>query len=238
MQGNANDNFWTGAPQQGQPQQPNQPAQVPGYQPQQPAQQPGGAPFGTGYGQPMQGQPQPQPAPNIGGAVAAFQQQGAPANLDALGDLVGGAEPTKQGVYLVEGMYPLLQINACKIQVSRKSGGQLFIAELLILESQVPSHPKGLEVSWTANLTHHQPAAGNVRQFIATASNSPVDAIGKDHFSAAVGPNNPLSGRLIGCQCTNITTQKGNPFTKHIWTAVPEDLQRQAMDIRRQVLGR
>lgn len=181
-------------------------------------------------------QPQPQPGAAMRGAPAANPYGSA--NVDALAAMVGGATPTKRGIKLTDGMYPLLQIQACRIQQSQQvQGAQYFILEAQILESQVPERGRGLEVCWTANLTQHAPAAGNVRDMIAKALNKQVEEIDEAVFRDVIGPRNLLAGRLIGCTVQTITTRGGRPFPVHTFASIAEQHQQNAMQIRQQLLG-
>lgn len=187
--------------------------------------------------QPAPQHPVPQAVTQHAAAVAGQPAQQAPANLDHLANLIGGAVPSKQGVYFTEGSYPLLYVDAIRMVKSQKSGADLYTVEFTILQSQVPERPAGMQCTWQANLTHHQPAPGNVRDFLAKLQNKDLEQVGAEDFARSVSPQNPFAGRLIGLQTQDIKTQRGNAFTKHIYFAVAETYQTESAKIRSQILG-
>ncbi len=72
-------------------------------------------------------------------------------------------------VYITEGNYVLSLIRTKQV-VKREGNDDLFISEWKVLDSDNPAHKVGSELSWTANLSRHEAALGNVKDMLAAAS--------------------------------------------------------------------
>jgi hypothetical protein len=148
---------------------------------------------------------------------------------------VANAEVGEKTAYFEPGVYPFLYLDVIKMVTSRK-GDQLFIAEFDIVDSDVPSRPKGSRAAWIANF-RHEPTPGNVRGFMAALNNVGVEEITADALRFACSDKNPCHGNLIRLEAVLLTTDKdGNarakPFTRHDWRPVPKELQGQAEELR------
>jgi hypothetical protein len=146
-------------------------------------------------------------------------------------EMIGNAKATEGGVYPVAGVYPVLYLDACKMVESRK-GDKLFCAEFDIVESNVEERPAGSRMSWMANLTKHDAAPGNVRAFLAAAVGIPVENVDAEGSRQAVGPANPLHGRLMRLDASDTKTRAGGDFTLCRFSALPDELQSQAEKLR------
>lgn len=123
------------------------------------------------------------------------------------------------GNYFEEGIYRV-RLLRCFLKDSSASPGTVhFIAECEVLESTNDKIKVGQVRSWSPSFAK-QPTMGNVRQFIAVATDSDLDEVDEDAADAVVSKDNPLAGIELKLRCTQITTKSGNPFTKHIWEAV------------------
>lgn len=146
-------------------------------------------------------------------------------------DIIGTAATSESGVYPEPGVYPILRIDVAKVIESRK-GDKLFCAEMEILDSQVAERPAGTTMSWMANLTKHDAAAGNVRKFLASAAGITVEQVDPEGSRAAVSPQNPLHGRLVRLEAVATKTRAGGDFTLCKFSALPEELQARSTELR------
>jgi hypothetical protein len=150
------------------------------------------------------------------------QNQQAPQG-NSVFDQVAGASPTEGGIYPKPGIYPLVFIDAVKMIRTRK-GEDMFVAELCILNSEVAERPAGSRMSWCANFKHDA-AASNVKLFLAAAMGMPVDSVDAAGMQFACSDQNPLYGRLLRIEASNIETRSGNPFTVCKWHAIADEHQ-------------
>ncbi len=148
-------------------------------------------------------------------------------------DEIGDAKSSGGGNYILEGMYPLVYINAVKTIKSQENNADLFIAELDIIESKVEGRDSGGTMSWVVNFAH-QPALGNIKAFIAAAMNRKEEEITAKIADAVVTSDNPLHGQLLRCEATEIMTKKNKqPFTKCMWAAVDGEKQAMAEELHK-----
>ena len=138
-------------------------------------------------------------------------------------DRIGKAEVSRQGVYPLPGVYPVLYVDAVKLIKSR-NGEDLFIAEFFILESSTPERPAGSRMTWMTNL-RHDAAPGNARAFIAGAMGCAVEEVTSEAASLSCSATNPCHGRLVRLEASLNT--KGT-FTLCNWISLPEENQAQA----------
>jgi hypothetical protein len=150
-------------------------------------------------------------------------------------DGVGDAKVTKRGSYMKPGKY-LVKILAVK-EVKGQRGGEFFIVEMKVLESNNPEISVGSEKAWVVKMDNLM-ALPNIKGFVSAASGvDPLVDNAKDlveafwtkihpageHMSFSrivsemVVQANALEGVDMGLECVNTTTQEGNPFTVHNW---------------------
>jgi hypothetical protein len=159
--------------------------------------------------------------------------QAAPASRDPFSK-IGDADGSNQGIYPEPGLYPCLYVDVLKVIQSRK-GDDLFIAEFDILQSDVNIRPPGTRMSWMANLTRHEAAPGNVKTFLATLMDVPLEEVDAESSKYACSPDNPCHGRLIRLEASIIKTkEKKTDFTLCKWFTLPNDVQAQAEELRKQ----
>ena len=140
---------------------------------------------------------------------------------------------SNSGNFILEGTYPLVFLNVVKTIKSQEDNSDLFIAELDIIESKVEGRESGNTMSWIVNFAH-QPALGNIKQFIAAAMNRKEEEITSKIADAVVTSDNPLHGQLVRCEATEITTKKNKkPFTKCKWIAVDPEKQAVAEELHK-----
>lgn len=149
-------------------------------------------------------------------------------------DQIGGAEPSQRSVYPLPGVYPALYCEQLKLIQSKNTGDTMFIAEFLVLESQVAERPSGTSMTWISNL-RHQSAAGNVREFLAVLTNSTIEEIDAESARFVTSDKNPLRGRLVRLEASTTKTKKGGDFTVCKWVSIPDKFQEKAEDLRREV---
>jgi len=140
------------------------------------------------------------------------------------------SDPSQGGIYPEAGLYPCLYVQALKMIRSRK-GEDLFIAEFDIIESMVQLRPKGTKMSWAVNF-RHDASPGNVKSFLAALMGVDPGAVDAEGSRHAVSENNPCRGRLIRLEAVQVKTKAGNDFTRCNWTALPDEIQQQAEQLR------
>jgi len=163
-----------------------------------------------------------QPDPRVD-----YDSPGAPA-ADPL-QRVADSEYNEGGVFVLPGVY-FCCVDVCKTVTSRK-GDFLWIVQLEILESSVDARPVGTRMDWIANFKH-DPAPGNVKGFIAASMGCLSEEVTYEATKLVASSQNPLHGRLIRVEATQIQTKSGNDFTKVIFASVPDEVQNTAKDLR------
>lgn len=146
-------------------------------------------------------------------------------------DVIGKGQPSNRSNYIEAGVYPVLYCEQLKLVTSKTSPDRFFIAEFTILESKVSSHPSGITMAWVCNL-RHQSSGGNVREFIATLANDSIEQVDAEVARYATSEKNPMRGRLIRLEATQVKTKKGGDFTRCKWVPISEDVQKQAEEFR------
>ena len=129
------------------------------------------------------------------------------------------AQVSSGGVYFVPGLYPVVEVDACKMIFTRKNE-ELFVAECKIIESEVPERGPGTHASFTANITRHDAALGNIKGFMVAGFNCSADEITDDVAEEVVSARQPLAGVRLRLEAVNVGTRAGGDFTKHIWSQV------------------
>ena len=136
--------------------------------------------------------------------------------------MLGGikeAQATEGGNYIQPGLF-VLSVDVLKGITSRK-GDEMFVSEFGVIESTNEKQPPGSHVSWLANL-RHDAALGNIKSCLMAITG--LDEIDDDDAEEAIDEEkNPLHGKFVKCEATEITTKAGNPFTKCRWERVTEE---------------
>jgi hypothetical protein len=145
-------------------------------------------------------------------------------------DSIGNAEVSEGGVYPIEGVYPILYVDCMKIIRTRK-GEDMFVAEFDILASDVEKRKKGSRMSWVANFKHDS-APGNIRAFMAAVNGVNVDEVDSKSAQIMCSDKNPCHGKLVRLEATNTLTKKGTNFTKCIFSAIGDEMQKDADKLR------
>jgi hypothetical protein len=149
-----------------------------------------------------------------------------PVKTKSVAELIADAKESYQSCYVEPGLYPLLYIEALKFVVSRKND-TIFIAEFLILSSEVGSRPAGSRMSWACNL-RHDASPGNIKGFLAAVLGTTAEGITEDLVEKCISSENPCEGRLVFAQARQVPKKDGSPFTVVRWAAVDEDTQADA----------
>ena len=145
--------------------------------------------------------------------------------------LFGGIEDkdaTMSPIYFLPGAY-IVEVIKCFVMTSRKKD-DLFIVELLIVESDNEERKPETKASWCVNFKQDA-ALGNIKGFVAACNGiKPVD---KDKVNAEITEDlceyavdekdNPLAGVRLKLVCYNKETVKEKKdFTVHIWDPIEE----------------
>jgi len=127
-------------------------------------------------------------------------------------DDIGKAQYFEGGKYIGPGAYKakILKVK----QDKTRNGRPFFVTELEVLETSDPKEfPVGTSFSWMVMLDQDA-ALGNIRHFLAVASDAPINEIGKADAEEAISEANPLAGVIVRISATNIKTKQGKDFTK------------------------
>jgi hypothetical protein len=147
-------------------------------------------------------------------------------------DRVANSEGRFGGVYPLPGVYPALYVDVLKMIRSRK-GEDVFIAEFDILDSEVPNRLKGTRMSWAVNF-RHDASPGNVKAFLAAVMAVPQTEVDGKGAQYACSDKNPCHGRLVRLEAVQTKTKTGNDFTLTNWRPLPDEIQAQAAELRKQ----
>lgn len=119
---------------------------------------------------------------------------------------LGSADTSFRAPFLLEGSY-ILQILMCKADVSR-DGVPYFLSEFDILKSNNAERPAGTQAAWFVSIKKDSPALGNIRQFIAAASDVEVEEVDDAAGELVVSTGQPLRGNLVIATASTIVTKK------------------------------
>jgi hypothetical protein len=146
----------------------------------------------------------------------------------------GGGNPIKDGNYVM-----LVE----KVMINKGHTGELFIAELRVLEAAangatdemgrpVVPNAVGSTCSLVCNLTKHEAAAGNAKKFVVGAAgglNYTEAQISPEVMGMICGEKNPLRGVKVRCSTFRKTNQgransanAGKQLTLCNWEAIPQ----------------
>jgi hypothetical protein len=133
------------------------------------------------------------------------------------------AKVSQGGVYLKPGVFTT-RIEACKSGKTR-ANVVFFVVELDILESNNSELPPGTRCSWMVTLDK-EPALGNIKAFLAVATDSKEEEIDEAGVELVVSADNPLKDTIVRVSAVNIKTKAGTDFTK--CTFLPADARESA----------
>ena len=133
------------------------------------------------------------------------------------------AEGTSNRAYFEEGKY-IVEIDSVFLYEKRLGGGNLFIVETTVKESDNPNIKPGGQRNWVQSLTIPT-ALPRIKAFIGAANGycprkqhkELNQNITSDVCNEAVGDGNPLSGTVMSLECIKKTTLSGKDFTQAIW---------------------
>ena len=135
---------------------------------------------------------------------------------------IENAKTSSAGNYIRPGTH-VLQIHELKGTQSRKGETLFIIDDAEVLDSiagvdmqgePVAPHRVGENVSVVWNVTKHDAALGNIKQFMSAVANCDPDDVDQAGVLAAVSAQQPFRGTKVRCQATATTTKDGRPFTK------------------------
>lgn len=147
---------------------------------------------------------------------------------------VGGVTTNQGGLYFLEGDY-LVEIDEVKMIQNRKKQ-DTFIIAAKVLESTNDQRKPGCKPSQVMVLRSDiiETILANIKQFAGAAleiddpdNYEPEDGTSADEFwdstlEYLVSDEQPLKGQKMRLNCSNIKTQAGKDFTKHVWGEVVE----------------
>lgn len=133
------------------------------------------------------------------------------------------AEGTSNRRYFEEGSY-VVTIDRVHLYERRLGGGQLFIVETTVNESDNPRIKAGEQRNWVQSFALPS-ALPRIKAFIGAAlglcPSSQLKEINKQITSVlcnqAVSQENSLQGKRLRLKCHNNLTRNGKEFTRHIW---------------------
>ena len=146
---------------------------------------------------------------------------------------VAGAEARRPDEYIRPGEY-VMAIRAVRQFTSRKHVPFL-VVELKVesvaftvadaASGQVRSNRQGHDVSWMVNFTTDGAQRDIISFLHAVCSADELESMTDNWVNELAAPegdgrSSVLVGRQVYCQAEDITTSKGNPFTRVRWTSV------------------
>lgn len=123
-------------------------------------------------------------------------------------------KPRLDSNWFKEGIY-LLQVNAVKVKQNRKGQTGFFIEGTIIAvidDADGAGHRVGEEVSHSM-WEHHESFLGNVKAFLAAATNESPSNIGEEQAMLVIGEDQPLQDTVLECHNRVIQTKAGKDFT-------------------------
>lgn len=134
-----------------------------------------------------------------------------------------GIQATRPGEcqYLQGNFEFVVKINQLKFKQSMK-GGNVFILEGVIEESNSPSQPKGTMVQFLENYTFKEKGDQRVAQLIVSAAGGgyTLQDVTPEVVQKACGTDQPLAGSKVRVSTQAKPTKKGGTFTEHFFAAV------------------
>src|SRR5262245_29083972 len=118
------------------------------------------------------------------------------------------------GVYVEPGVYRV-QVQHVKKGRTR-TAKDFFVVEMLIMESNNDKRKPGTVMSWMVTLDK-EPALGNVKQFVSTATGCEMDEVDEAGVEEIVSERNPLEKTILRISAVEIMTKANRPFTKVRW---------------------
>lgn len=154
---------------------------------------------------------------------------------------VADAEVSQGGVYFRPGLY-VVEVKQVKTQRSSRNNKDYFIVECEVQQSTCDELEAGRKASQVIDINNIM-GPPNIKAFVAAASgidpaapdvNSQLQAVWAELTGAelsieeicerAVANDNPLEGVEMFLEATEIRTRAGNPFTKHFWSPLTDEL--------------
>jgi len=133
------------------------------------------------------------------------------------------AESFASSVFPIAGNY-VIHVNGCKSHMSRSGKGQMFIAELGILDSTVEARPAGTKMAYIETMSALG-ALGRVKSFLAASLGCTPEEVTQEIAEACIGAGNPLAGRLLRLEAVDGTSKKGTPVTNKNWLSMPQEIE-------------
>lgn len=125
------------------------------------------------------------------------------------------ASYSENGVFFVPGNY-VVEILKCKSGTTRKKV-DFFLAEARILQSSNPDRPVGSRATWFVSIILDTSALGNIKNFIAVASDIDEKEVDDAGAEMVVSDAQPLNGTILRATAVNLKTRAGKDFTKVSW---------------------
>ncbi len=95
-----------------------------------------------------------------------------------------------------------------------------FVVELKVLESSdLKEHPIHSTMTWMST-ADKDAFIGNVKHFVASAANIPIEQVDKPTLIDAVSEDNPLAGVILQVDAVPIKTRADKDFTKVKFTFI------------------
>lgn len=151
--------------------------------------------------------------------------------LSAFGDADPNAASGGSPKIKTEGEH-IVKLQEIKFKPSEKDANTYFIVEFELVTSSCPGLTIGTTYGWSHNLNNKYYGIPNAKQFIAAAlgldpASDEANQLALGHVYQVLGmsgpndtvkpgPQQPLTGRLIGVRTTPAESANG-PYTKHRW---------------------
>lgn len=145
------------------------------------------------------------------------------------------ASYSENGVFFLPGNF-VVEVLKCKSGTTRKKV-DFFLAEVRILQSSNPERPVGSKVTWFVSIVPDTSALGNIKNFIAVASDIDEKEVDDAGAEMVVSDAQPLNGTLLRASAVNLKTRADRDFTKVSWEKY-EGTVEEAKALRANALGK
>ena len=127
------------------------------------------------------------------------------------------------GRYVTPGNYVLEVAEVKTFESQKKKGRHFFCVEGVVLSTTAQEYVPGDMVSWLVNITDHESALSNIKNFTMSLSPDMTEAdVTPGSVDAMCSADQPASGTKVRATAINVQTRSGGDFTKVSWAPYNE----------------
>ena len=128
------------------------------------------------------------------------------------------------GRYITPGSYVLEVAEVKTFESQKKKGRHFFCVEGAVMSTTSQEYSPGDLVSWLVNVTDHESALANIKNFaMSLSSNIDEEDITPESVDALCSSDQPAAGTKVRATAINVQTRAGGDFTKVSWAPYSED---------------